>query len=155
MVIIGIVIHERNVSNGKSSIEWWVWFLWFGGLIIAVIGGIWVAWIYHKKGKQKSIPPGNVFQAKPVTAAPAAVVPINNPVIPVAPAPTVQTNVQTVPQTQYVQQTVPQQIALTPLPSTLVQAQAPPVVQQPTSVTANVVQVPHPTSNTQPQIIVR
>lgn len=171
MIIVGIVIHERDISNGNSSIPWWIWLLWFGGLVIAIIGGIWVAWIYHKKGKQKSLPPGNVFHAKPVTTAapvapaavvPAAVTPIN-PVVPAAPAPTVQTFIQPVPQPQYVQQTIPQtqyipqpqQIALTPLQSTLVQAQAPPVVPQQTSVAANVVQVPHPVPNTQPQIIVR
>jgi len=190
MIIVGIVIHERDISNGNSSIPWWIWFLWFGGLVIAIIGGIWVAWIYHKKGKQKSVPPGTVYQAKPVAApatvtvaapaavVPAAVTPINNPVVPAAPAPTVQTFVQPVPQPQYIPvqqpqyitvqqpqpqytlQPQPQQISLTPLQSTLVQTQAPPV-QQPTSVTANVVQVPQPISYpqsvqiSQPQVLVR
>lgn len=39
LLIIGIVLYEVNLRN-KSSQQWWVWALMIGGLVVAVLAGI-------------------------------------------------------------------------------------------------------------------
>lgn len=53
MLIIGIVVHQNNVQNNQGVQPWWVWFLIIGGIIIAIIGGVMMAF----SATRKSAPP--------------------------------------------------------------------------------------------------
>jgi hypothetical protein len=39
ILIIGIVLYEINVKNGVAQ-PWWVWALMIGGLALAIIAGV-------------------------------------------------------------------------------------------------------------------
>lgn len=53
LLIIGIVIHQNNVQNNQGVQPWWVWFLIIGGIIVAIIGGVMMAF----SATRKSAPP--------------------------------------------------------------------------------------------------
>lgn len=47
LFIIGIILFELNVQNSRSQ-PWYVWLLLIAGLIITIIGAIWLALSFHK-----------------------------------------------------------------------------------------------------------
>jgi hypothetical protein len=62
MLIIGIILFERDVSNKVSS-QWYVWLLLIGGLILAIIGGIWLVYDLRKHNTIKVGIPGSTSDA--------------------------------------------------------------------------------------------
>jgi hypothetical protein len=46
--IVGIILYELNVQN-RAAQEWYVWALLIGGLIIAIVGGMWLAYAARKR----------------------------------------------------------------------------------------------------------
>ena len=47
LLIIGIILFELNVQHSRSQ-AWYIWLLLIGGLIITLIGGIWLALSFHR-----------------------------------------------------------------------------------------------------------
>lgn len=108
MLIVGIILFERDVSNKVSS-QWYVWFLLIGGLILGIIGGIWLAYDLRRHNMVKVGVPGSTVDAGTVELTPvqpqvyaATVQPQITTVQPQVYAATVQPQVTTVqPQTYY------------------------------------------------------
>lgn len=78
LLIVGIIFFEINRSNNKSQ-PWWVWLLMIGGAVLAIIGGIFLAFSLRDTGTVKVVPvqPTTLVQPAPIIAPPP-VYPVTN-----------------------------------------------------------------------------
>lgn len=68
MIIVGISIHENNISTGTTTQPWYVWFLIIGGIVVAIVGGLVMA--FSATGKKA--PPSGSPPCGPPPCAPQA-----------------------------------------------------------------------------------
>ena len=80
LLIVGVVyffIYSSNNPGQSSPQPWWVWFLLALGIVLLIIGIIWLAWAARKSHKRKVmmstqenvVKGGNVMTKKSVSVA--------------------------------------------------------------------------------------
>lgn len=57
MIMAGISIHENNIANGTTIQPWYVWALIIGGIVVAIVGGLVMAFSASGKKKPACLPP--------------------------------------------------------------------------------------------------